>query len=312
MMEAGSRATRKNRSENQDFPPQYSTLQYNKPTMSKACPPGLIKPPRGLLLVGHGSRDAQGLAEFECLAQKVIKLATEFAVEPCFLELAEPDIPTAVRRLIELGIEQLTVAPVLLFAAGHAQRDIPAEVAKGIGFPRSDCSHNTSFVASAAVASRVVVDQLPPLECHRHIVELSSTRFQEALVGRPPVELDDTLLVMVGRGSSYSEATASMGRFAELRSRQTPVGGTKICFVAVGKPNLAEGLLDAANSQFRRIVVQPHLLFAGQVLSQILQSVTKCAELHPKKEWITTGHLGPSPLIAEAIIDRTKNSKQEE
>ena len=113
-------------------------------------------------MVGHGTRDAAGLAEFHCLARKVTELLPEAAVEPCFLELAEPDIPTAVNRLMERGIRQLTVAPMLLFAAGHAKRDIPAAVAAAI--------------ESRTDATDIIVNQLPPLECHPRIIELSTQR----------------------------------------------------------------------------------------------------------------------------------------
>src|SRR5436190_669000 len=100
--------------------------------MPEAFPNGSKPTDRGLLLVGHGTRDAEGLAEFASLARLVMERLPEFAVEPCFLELAEPDIPTAVHRLMASGIRQLTVAPLLLFAAGHAKRDIPMTVAEAI------------------------------------------------------------------------------------------------------------------------------------------------------------------------------------
>ena len=88
---------------------------------------------KGLLLVGHGTRDPAGLAEFREVAGKVAELAPEFRTEACFLELAEPDIGTAVGRLLEARIERLIVAPVLLFSAGHAKRDIPAAVEAAVG-----------------------------------------------------------------------------------------------------------------------------------------------------------------------------------
>ncbi len=137
----------------------------------------------------------------------------EFAVEPCFLELAEPDIPTAVHRLMDRGIRQLTVAPLLLFAAGHAKRDIPMAVAAAIkvrGGPND-----------------LQIVQLPPLECHARIVELSTLRFNEALRNRRLVACDDTMLLLVARGSSYPEALAEMQRFARLRHSKRRLDGPK-------------------------------------------------------------------------------------
>src|SRR4029079_4749209 len=132
------------------------------------------------------------------LAQRVMERLPELAVEPCFLELAEPDIPTAVHRLMDRGIRHLTVAPLLLFAAGHAKRDIPTAVAAAI--------------KARGGPNDLQVVQLPPLECHARIVELSTQRFNESLRDRRAIPSYDTMLLLVARGSSYPEALAEMQR----------------------------------------------------------------------------------------------------
>ena len=157
--------------------------------MPEAFPNGSKPADRGLLLVGHGTRDAEGLAEFASLARLVMERLPEFVVEPCFLELAEPDISTAVDRLMDRGVWQLTVAPLLLFAAGHAKRDIPMAV--------------TAAIKAHGGPNDLQIVQLPPLECHARIVELSTQRFNEALRDRRLVPSDDTMLLLVARGSSY-------------------------------------------------------------------------------------------------------------
>src|SRR5258707_5141020 len=81
----------------------------------------------GLLLVGHGTRDAAGLDEFAVVVERVRVAASE-PVEGCFLELARPTIGEGLARLVDRGVRRVTVVPVLLFAAGHAKRDIPAAV----------------------------------------------------------------------------------------------------------------------------------------------------------------------------------------
>lgn len=52
--------------------------------MPEAFPNGSKPADRGLLLVGHGTRDAEGLAEFASLARLVMERLPEFVVEPCF------------------------------------------------------------------------------------------------------------------------------------------------------------------------------------------------------------------------------------
>jgi sirohydrochlorin cobaltochelatase len=333
-------------------------LQYNTPATVGSLPlgrlqtahlPEIPQAKRGLLLVGHGTRDQRGLAEFQAVAQQVAELAAGLAVQACYLEIAEPNIPTAVRRLLDSGVRHLTVAPLLLFAAGHALRDIPEAVEAVVGgqgsgvrgqeaqplsgrangpLSSSDLRPPTSDLDSKSV----VINYLPPLEDHPRVIDLSVRRFQESLAGRPVADPADTLLLMVGRGSSYPEAIGKMHLFAQLAAARIGVGKVDCCFVAIAKPTLAEGLELAASSKFRRIVVQPHLLFVGQVLDEIEKAVAEikaeggkrkaesdasllaaslatCSQssepeiANPRQEWIIAPHLGPSPEIAEAVLD---------
>ena len=269
----------------------------------------------GLLLVGHGTRNLKGLGEFRTVAQQVAELAGECPVEACFLELAEPDIATGVGRLLERGIRRITVAPVLLFTAGHAKRDIPGAVEAAVGGKRH-AEGGRKLMAEGVVVDTlstivgtdgVVVDYLGALECDERILELSAQRYAEALAGRPAVESAKTLLVLVGRGSSDSEAIQVMQRFAQLRAERSGVGRAEVCFVAVAQPKLEEALERAAQSEFQRIVVQPHLLFEGEVLDVIQRELTAISSAaaavgKEKKEWILTEHLGASPLVAEALV----------
>jgi sirohydrochlorin cobaltochelatase len=85
----------------------------------------------------------------------------------------------------------------------------------------------------------------------------------------------------------------------------------KACFVAIANPSLEETLRGAKETDFQRIVVQPHLLFAGDVLAEITTTVEKARKQQPDRQWILTPHLGPSPLVADAILDlaRTANGQ---
>ncbi|HZZ30122.1 MAG TPA: sirohydrochlorin chelatase [Pirellulales bacterium] len=285
----------------------------------------------GLLLVGHGTRNARGLNEFWTVARQVAELADEFVVEPSFLELAEPAIPAAVERLLQQGVERLTVAPILLFAAGHAKRDIPAAVAEAVR------GHDDKAATGGrAAAENVAVNYLGALECHPKILELSAQRFAEAVRDKPHVDAAETLLLLVGRGSSHADAIAAMRKFAALRNPYSDVDRVETCFVAVAQPTLEEGLSLAAHSGYRRIVVQPHLLFTGEVLEQIAEEVARVqeagnnvqtykaatvgragAELErassmggPRdQEWIIAHPLGPSPLVAEAMVEIVRSAR---
>jgi sirohydrochlorin cobaltochelatase len=241
----------------------------------------------GWLLVGHGTREPRGLQEFLATAALVAQRATALAIEPCFLEFAQPTIDAGFRALVERGARRVVVVPALLFAAGHARRDIPAAVA-----------------AVAAEYPEVLVEQTEHLGCHETVIGLSKARYDEALAGEPRVPDEQTALVMVGRGSHDASATAEMRQFVEIRRAQTPRAHAQACFVAMAEPSLPGALDAVARLGVQRVVVQPHLLFGGALSQRIESVVDGHARKHPQIQWLTTACLGPSPLLAEALWQR--------
>ena len=246
----------------------------------------------GVLLVGHGSREQVGRDEFLATVRLVTRSADRMAGEACFLEFAGPSIGEGFKALVERPpagrrVRRVVVVPVLLFSAGHAQRDIPAAVR-----------------AAAGDYPEIVVVQADHLGCHAELLALSKLRYDEALARAAPAPAEDTALVMVGRGSPDSEATAEMLRFAQLRWQQTPVAQMATGFVAMAEPKLEDVLDQAAEWGARRVVVQPHLLFGGVLLDRIRDVVARRAERHPRIEWLLSEHLGPAPHVARAIFAR--------
>ncbi len=149
-----------------------------------------------LLIIGHGTRDPEGLAEFRYLVDQVARQRTDWHVTGCCLELAEPSIAVAVDRLAVSGRSRIRAMPLVLFSAGHAKRDIPDALAQAI-----------------ARNPGVEIELCPPLGCNPAIVELSTERCQQAIFGHSAISPDETLLILVGRGSSDAEALRRCGNW---------------------------------------------------------------------------------------------------
>lgn len=83
----------------------------------------------GMVLFGHGARDVRWREPFERLAEKVRAARGSDAeagpVLLAFLELMEPDLPTAVGVLVSDGCSVVTVVPVFFGQGGHVRRDLP-------------------------------------------------------------------------------------------------------------------------------------------------------------------------------------------
>ena len=249
----------------------------------------------GILVAAHGTRNEQGLAECRQCTALLTERLPGVPIELAYLELAQPAIAQGIERLARAGVRRLLVAPLLLFAAGHAKRDIPREV------------------AAAAAEHGMQFEQAAHLGCHPALLELSATRFREALRELPPVPPEETLAILVGRGSLDETAIAEMHQFSRLRHELTPCRQLETAFLAMAEPRLEHALAavakraaarDAAEPAIRRVVVQPHLLFSGDLLTKCRQLVEQAAAQSPELEWIVAGHLEPAPHLLDAIVGR--------
>jgi sirohydrochlorin cobaltochelatase len=93
------------------------------------------------LLIGHGSRDAQGNDEFLAFVQQLRRIQPNQHFESCFLELAEPNIglhPQLIELLAErffeqapsLTAEQLRDTAIVLMGRGSSDADANGDVYK--------------------------------------------------------------------------------------------------------------------------------------------------------------------------------------
>jgi len=270
--------------------------------------------PRGLLIVGHGTRDEQGNHQFFALIDQLREsLLGTFGrseepfsqqpqpllplVQPALLEFQQPDIPAAWRLLVDRGVERIDVVPLLLFAAGHAKSDIPEQIA-----------------AVAGQGRRVDWRITRPLSRHRLIVDLVCQRIAEVLpvaergLGQPPHPQQEVSLLMVGRGSHDPCARSDMLVLSEIVRHRFCLKAIETAFYAMADPRLEDTLESiAARGIPRVLVVYPHILFAGRLYDSIVQKVLHWGSRFPECSVRICRYLGPVEEVAGAIIDRVQN-----
>ncbi len=241
----------------------------------------------GVLLIGHGTRDATGHEQFLALAELLGRRLAPLPVQACVLELQRPTIAAAWELLARQGVQHIHAVPLLLFAAGHAKLDIPRTLA--------DCQQ---------AWPAVTWDQTRPLSRCPELLELIVRRLDEVLAAEL-LPLERTALVMVGRGSYDPCAQADMKVLAHCVGGKRPFRRVATAFYAMAEPTLPQVLDDLATDQsIDAIVVQPHLLFAGAINQAIRDSVVQSQQRHPRCRHFGSQYLGPEPEIADALVRR--------
>ena len=80
----------------------------------------------GIVLFGHGARDARWAEPFERLAARLrAARGADAPVSLAFLELMTPSLDTAIATKITAGCSRITVVPVFFGQGGHIRRDLP-------------------------------------------------------------------------------------------------------------------------------------------------------------------------------------------
>lgn len=240
----------------------------------------------GYLVVGHGTRSRTGQDQVRAVFSQMtgiggtVSLAGKPA-ELAFLELADPDISTAIERLAHAGVRELVVLPILLFSAGHATEDIPLAVD-----------------AASRRFGMKVMRQCSSLCLDPTIVSLSAERFFEALQHHTKLTQSSNLidegvaLAMIGRGSNSEAATSAMLQFAELRTQATPVNWSSVGFIHAQRPTVDEALDGLAATGLPWLVVQPHLLFEGELIDELRREIAYRQSFSDSQQWIITETLG--------------------
>ncbi len=86
---------------------------------------------KGLILLGHGSRDPLWAAPMHAIADRVRSSEPSLRVGLAFLEFTPPAFPDAIATMIADGVDFVEIAPLFLGQGGHLKRDVIALIDAG-------------------------------------------------------------------------------------------------------------------------------------------------------------------------------------
>lgn len=237
-----------------------------------------------LLIVGHGTRSQQGRAECAALVDVVRARRPGLRVELGFLELCDPPIAEVVADLVDEGVTDVTVVPLVLLGAGHAKGDVPAAI------ERERRRHPGLRLTYGA-----------PLGVHPDLIGLVDDRLHAAV---PDGHRERTAVVLVGRGTTDPDANADLAKIARLLWEGRPWPLVEPAFVSLAAPSVPDALERCRLLGTRRIAVIPYFLFTGILERRIREQAATWAAAHPEIEVDAAGHLGPDATVADLVLAR--------
>jgi len=240
-----------------------------------------MMPDPALLLVGHGSRSAAGVAEYWDFARVLADRAPDVSLGCGFIELAEPDLDTAVDKLVADGARSVVAVPLVLLGAGHMKNDGPAAMARG-------------RLRHPGVAFAYGRD----LGIHPLVLAVAEERIKQAVGDGDPAT---TGVVLVSRGSSDPDANADLSKVARLLQDSRGLSIVEPAFVSLAPPDVATAIYRCRRLGAERVVVVPYFLFTGILVDRIAEQARAAGAS-------VGAHLGADIRIADLVLERYREA----
>ena len=243
----------------------------------------------GVMICGHGSRDDAACVEFSRVVNRIAERLPEWPVAMGYLEFARPIIREGLDKLRAAGVDHVLAVPGMLFAAGHVKNDVP------------------SVLNAYAAEHGLRLDMGRDLGIDAKLLAAARDRIEAVLDrGESDVGLDETCLVVVGRGTSDSDANGNVAKVARMLWEGIGFAHAEIGYSGVAHPRTEVALERAARLGFRRIVVFPYFLFTGVLVRRIYEAAAAVAARHPEIEFVNAHYLDDHPLVIETFVDRIR------
>lgn len=242
-----------------------------------------------VVLCGHGTRHADGAAEFRVVAERVRAALPHYDVGHGFLELSEPLLPDALEALAAEGHRRIVVTPCMLFAAGHAKTDIPEMLR---AFERRHPDIEIVYGRAFGVDPK--------------LLEAAADRIGS--VTDAAVPRDETLLLVIGRGSSDPDANGDLAKIMRLLWEGMGFGWGELAYFDVTFPHIEPAIDHAARLGYRRVVVFPYLLFTGVLMRRLRDMLAQARLRHPGIDWVEAPYLNDHPGVVATFAERVEDA----
>ncbi len=248
----------------------------------------------GILVCGHGSRNRMAVDEFAQFVESIRSRLPGIAVEHGYLEFARPILRDGLDKLRQKSVKKVLAVPAMLFAATHIKNDIPAVLNK------------------YSIENQIKIEFGRELGVDRLMISAAGTRIQEVLDETQSIPLAETMLVVVGRGSSDPDANSNISKITRMLVEAFGFGWGETVFSGVTFPLVEPGLRYLSRLGFKRIIVFPYFLFSGVLVSRIKTQTKKVAKDFPDIQFLNASYLGNHPLVVETFLSRIEEAFNEE
>ncbi|BDD02578.1 sirohydrochlorin chelatase [Aureibacter tunicatorum] len=241
---------------------------------------------KGILLCGHGSRTKSGTDAFKALVGILKERYKDYEVDYGFLEFNHPVYEASIERMYQKGVREIYALPVILFAGSHAKNDIPYEM-------------NTI----QSYYEDLTIKMGRHIGVSSYLVELTKQRIIEREQELPHVDRKESCLLVVGRGTTDTDANSDVHKLACMVGEGMGFGFTTVAYSGTAYPTVPEGLALIDKFGFKRVIAVPFFFFTGILLQRIYSQIEEFNG-NSSTEYIYTDAFGTDELMLKAFDER--------
>ena len=240
----------------------------------------------GILICGHGSRNKLAIKEFQELTRFIQQRFPSILVEYGFLEFAKPSLTDALDKLRNSSIKKVIAIPAMLFAAGHVKNDIP------------------SLLMNYAKKTGIEVIYGRELGINNLMISAACERVKEVFKKNNSLNPQESLLVVVGRGSSDPDANSNVSKITRMVVEGLGLGWGETVFSGVTFPLVEPGLRNVVRLGYKNIIIFPYFLFSGVLVTRIKRQSDLVALDNPHVAFHEAKYLSSHQYVVETFVER--------
>ena len=251
----------------------------------------------GIMICGHGSRSKSAEKEFSLLADGLKRHFPDNPVEYGFLEYSSPNIHMGLNALRDADVDPIIAVPGMLFAATHAKNDIPSVL---MTYEKKHPNIKISYGRE--------------LGLHPQMIAAFEARILQSL-GLDHVhdgDLYDTMLVVVGRGTSDTYANAEVSKLTRIVAENLGFAWSETVYSGVTFPSVGQGLEMGLKLGYKKIVVAPYFLFSGKLIDRINGYIDRVAKNNPDIEFFKAHYLSDQEYVINTFALRINEIRLEQ
>lgn len=241
-----------------------------------------------ILLIGHGSRNAEGNREIEAFAAQWRKRQPQWRIDVCFIEFADVLLDDGLDRAAT-NTSRVIVVPLILNAAGHVKMEAPAHVAQA-----RERHPDTEFI------------YVPNLGADDRILKILKRNLHKAMNALDMPDPQNTGVILLGRGSSDIAANGEVAKLARWLFEETRHELVDIAFTGITFPRLETVVQRQVKLGSMQIAVLPYYLFTGTLIERIRRQVEHLRVQYPQVNFSLGGYFGFEDEIFQLLDERVQ------